>query len=175
MLEFIRNFLFQKKIKRTLRKHPGRKDPVNPGKEIGILCTIDKADNIQAVVRYREKLVEKGKKVKILAFSNTKEELLHIPFPYFNRKDITWFDSVKGDNLLDFTKSNYDLLINLDLDNNKPIHFIAKVASARLKVATFLAEEDFYQIMINLDKEKANISDLIGQISQTLNTLSSAK
>lgn len=175
MLESLRRYLYRSKLSKKIKKHPDRRNPINHGIRIGLLCFADKADQIQAVLDYKEKLEKQNKKVKILGYSNSKEERTHLPFPYFNKKNVSWYNTADGEEVELFIKSNFDLLINLDILDIKPIHFVASACSSRLKVGKFNPDEDCYQILINLDEGKDNIDELIYQVSESLNLLSNAK
>ena len=147
---------------------------LHQAKRIGILYEVGDENSyrkISDLVRY---LQGKGKIVKALGF---------VPFPliphycnnmlsfdYYQKKEINWWGKPSNQFIKDFVHEEYDILIDLNLNNIPSLLYITALSVARFKVGLFNKEnEKFFDFMIQIDEP--SMSDYIKHLVHYLEVL----
>jgi len=123
-------------------------------KTIGIIYNATDEAKYPVVCDFVKYLQEKDKTVKALGFLNYKI-VPHYCFPklcydYFTRKDLNWFLKPGNAFVNDFINNPFDLLIDLNLENNFPLLYVCSLSRAKYKVGKYSDENKaLYDFMIN--------------------------
>ena len=141
-------------LKRELKKLKRNKQnfSLDNAQTIGILYEYVNDDEFKVVEDLIHELQGLKKEVKVLSFIPGNNILEYIPqklsVDYFQQKDLSWYLSPKSTYLSSFVEAQYDILIDLNLNNCFPLTYVAATSKAKYKVG--------------IDKEgKMEILDLI--------------
>lgn len=137
---------------------------------VGIIYDATTFEATEAVKNYANKLRNDGLDVQTLGYVNKKElENFHIqPMPnyFFSQKDLNWhympIDSFSND----FANNSFDLLINLDTQNNIPVIYVLALSKAGFKTGLYSeANAKYLDMMINMEiAETQDVWVLLDQI-----------
>jgi len=105
---------------------------------IGILFDASETEDYELVRKYVNYLKELKKKPKAIGFFSTKEipqtTYAKLEFDYFSHKDVMWNGKPTGVAISNFINEEYDILIDLNIYDRFPLHYIAACSRARFKV-----------------------------------------
>lgn len=177
LLNRIRQIIWTAQFRRELsltkrhRKYISLMDADN----IGILYDASEEKNYDVVYNFVRILIEQQKKVKALGFVNNSiiPHYCHprLSFDYFTLKDLNWYKKPVGHFVRDFISNEFDMIINLDVNNISQLTYITGVSIAHFKVGKFLEKnKECFDLMIDL-KEQSSIETLLKEINHYLNIL----
>ena len=132
------------------------------------LVNLDEAKNIGIVYKVNSEREFNAVKDLTKALTTTKKQVLAIGFVdrneipnycvaanagfYFSRKDINWFGGPKSDYIKTFINKEFDILIDLTLENVFINRYISSLSRSRFKVGPELGfNQDFLDMMIKMD------------------------
>jgi len=80
---------------------------------------------------------------------------------YFDLRDLNWFGAPKNDYIKEFIKKEFDILIDLTMDDIFVTRYISGLSRSKFKVGRYNpGKEPFYDLMIDL-KKNSNIDEFI--------------
>jgi len=170
--EYIKDFW----RKQYLRKQLGRKDRnvrvcnISDAKEIGIVYNANQVISYEIIKDLTKDLGEKGIKVNALGYVQSKQLIDHYlyrkGFDFFTNNDLNWYNKPISQNVKDFTRKPFDILINLCLERTYPIDFIVASSKSNFKVGKYFNEPNYLDLMIDLEKERKTMQDLHEEIKK---------
>lgn len=151
-------------------------------KSIGILYDATNPACTQAITILQNQLVTENKKVNILAFINTnKKELVpadKLDVTYISKKDIS-FNKIPKESVIEkFIEKPFDYLIDLNIQEHIPLHYISVNSLAKMKVGKAYSKNNHlnFNILINKTDDLANdIQQLINNLYHYLTQLKNSK
>ena len=138
---------------------------------IGILFDANDRTHNKLINDYAEKLKYDGKKVNLLGYYEGSKEPTDLYFPYFYAKNINWKLLPGGDAVDIFLSREYDILINLTLNENEYLTYLAAISPAGFKVARYSDHHSHYHDMMMKTDEGTSLENLIDQIHYYLNQI----
>jgi len=122
---------------------------------IGVVASPKDFDDFTSLQRF---LIEKNIQVEVLAYFPGKEIpqqlLLRKGINIFNRDEVNWY----GKPLLPFVdlfcREEYDILIDLSMDELFPIRWIATLSRSKFKVGSLSYSGNPYDLIINVENKK---------------------
>lgn len=151
---------------RTLRLSTNLED----ANTVGIIFNASDEKQKKVVLKYAANLKTSSKKVELLGFFDTKEEIEDPGFTFFNRKNIDWFNRPKGEAVKQFMAQPFDLLINLSGKTNPPFDFITALSKASFRVGP--PTENTYSCDLMIDtKNPEDLTNFIKQAEFFLNKM----
>lgn len=150
-------------IKLELKDNPRVRVPIrfdfNTIKTVGILFDATNPDDFELVKRYVLYLREHRKKVKALGFFSTKQipdmAFSKLEYDFFSTKDLNWFGKPSSMVIQNFIDEEYDLLIDLNINDHFPLKYISALSKANFKVGKFNEKGiEIYDMMIDSDNTK---------------------
>lgn len=138
---------------------------------IGILFSGDQLVHHQEVNKLAQTLKDRyTAHTHQLGFLNRKlDPNVVMGFPHVSRSDISfWRAESNGKNVELFLQRDYQLIINLDLDDYPLLHQISHKANAKHKLGTNRAYANIYDIIVDISKEE----ELTNVIEKTLDLFS---
>lgn len=142
-------------------------------KSVGIIFNGSKEENIKTVQEYASKLKMWGKQINMLAFSDnaTTAEELKTKYPdidFITQKEVTWYLKPKKFSSARFIKNNYDILLNLYIDECIPLQYVSAFSDAKFRVGSY-QNNNLYcnDFLIDL-KEDRTLPTLLNQIDNYL-------
>ncbi len=163
LLKKIKQVIVNGYIKLELKDNPRERKPnrfdFNAIKTVGILFDATQPEDFELLKRYVLYLREHRKRVKVIGFFNTK----HIPdmafskleYDFFSTKELNWFGKPSSVIIQNFIDEEYDLLIDLNINDHFPLKYISALSKANFKVGKFseMGVEN-YDMMIDSDNTK---------------------
>lgn len=129
----------------------------------GILFEATELSSREAVLQYAGQLKEMGKSVRLLAYFDNRVESESFPFHFFNKKNIDWLYRPTGHSVKEFLDHPFDILLNLSMEENPALEYIAALSQAHFRVGAFSKAIHCYELMIDLPPSQS-LPDLIKQI-----------
>ena len=122
---------------------------------VGILYTLSVVLDYEQVCDFVSSLQKEHKVVHALGFVQDKDLIYRflpkLSYDFFSPQDLKWYFKPVGEKVSDFTKKEFDLLIDLSIEEYLPLKFIAGLSLAHCKVGKFHAEDArFYDLMISV-------------------------
>jgi len=142
-------------------------------RQIGILFNATELDERELVLNYAKQLKNAGKKVKLLAFLNSKKNSPNFSFHHFNKKDVDWLMRPKGEVIENFARQSFDILINLSSSANLPLDYIAAKSHGKFRIGPFHEQLNSYELMIDVPQEndsKTFLEEVITLLKKTKTT-----
>ncbi len=179
MLQYIRrwilHFLINREIRRNIRvkKHVDFKDV----RSVGVLFLLESEGKFNQLDKLIKELIARGKDVKMIGFFPEKIIpnffIQKLKIDIFTKKDTNLLGFPKSEVVREFIEHDFDLLIDLTVDDILPIEYISGMSRAGFKAGRYRDEMvKVFDLMISKPQDmsfEAYINSMIGYIS-ILNT-----
>jgi len=158
--EFAYNNSLKKILDQTQENNSGS---INPSRSFLILFEGTDSNNLSDVESFSEFLKKNGKTTKLLSFIDSKGELIDFGMAVYNNSSLNWFGFPKEHIFRLLEASEFDVLINLNVEDKNHMHALACKANAKFKIS--LPTKFPHNVTLIIDpKEKMRIRDVIDQI-----------
>ncbi len=132
---------------------------INDAKKIGILFDATNKENFELVKKYIAYLKEMKKQVKAIGYYNLKDTpsmaYSKLEYDFFCKKDLTWYGVPNSIYVKNFIVDSYDILLDLNIDDHFPLHYIAAMSNATFKVGKKSEKNNStFDLMIEYTSEK---------------------
>lgn len=181
LLSAIRRYAWNRSFAREYnRERLNRKIvTLNQAKRIGILFDASEESDYKLVADFVKSLQSKQKQVKALGYINAKEIPRYcipmLSYDFYTSKNLNWYHKPSGDFINDFISTEYDLLLDLHMDESLQSLHIAACSQAFFKVGRFSEQNArFYDFMIDT-RGQEGLQNYIHQITHYLNILNPQK
>ena len=122
---------------------------------IGILFSQELNTNIEIIEKFKNKLLNEGKSVKILTCITNSKIISNSENVVFSLKDISVTGKIENDKLIDFLKTEFDFLFCLAPIYNPLINFVLQKSVARCRVGIYNGSNfENYEFMIKVPQEQ---------------------
>lgn len=170
-LNDLRLFFHHRKLKNLLKSRPQAaiRERVNldSAASVGILFDASELKDRDVVLKFAEDLQKQSKKVRLLAYFDSKLEGDSFGFPYYTVKDLDWTRCPGGEEVKKFLDQKFDLLFVLKPQAEAHMEYIAALAYAHLKVGP--CTENTYCLDLMIDAKPGQpLSHFIRQAEQLL-------
>lgn len=139
-------------------------------KSIGVLFDATHPFSFEIVKDLVRDLSTTAKEVMVLGYVDSKQMIDHYlyrkGFEFFTRNHLNWFNKPQSEAVNEFIKKDFDILLNLSLEQNYPVRYIFSLSNAKFKAGRFFADDLQADFMINIEKEKASILELQKELTQ---------
>jgi len=176
MLEEIKTWYGHWKLKRSniegRRKHQifNLKD----AKRITILFDATLTEDIKLVKKFVLKLSSGKELVSALGYVNEKdrgfEHLSSLHFDFFSNQELNWYRKPEGMIIDNFLKEEYDILIDLSLNEFYPLTYMLVTSPAKFKVGRSRDDINVFDLSIDYNN-KHDLESLINEIHHYLNLI----
>ena len=172
ILEKTRLLLGERAIRKHLKSNKRQMISCNiqNAKSIGILFDATHSvafDIVKALVKDLEKYKAK---TLALGYVDSKQLIDHYlyrkGFDFFTRTQLNWYHKPTSENVEEFIKKPFDLLLDLSLNNPFPLKYIVSCSAAKFKAGRYFSDQDQLDFMIDIEKEKATMSDIRMELSK---------
>ncbi|MBT8245837.1 MAG: hypothetical protein HKP48_04755 [Winogradskyella sp.] len=137
-----------------------RKVDVNKGKidSVGVLLNNSEFSDYSKIETFLQKEIGvKPNRCSFITFSEDWQNNISQWNATFTSKDFGWKGSLKNQDLIDFTKSKFDVLICYFLANHNELKQIAAMTQANLKVGLSNEDERVYDLIIEVAPKEFSI------------------
>jgi hypothetical protein len=139
-------------------------------KTIGLLFDATQPFSFEIIKDLVKDLSSTAKEVKVLGYVDSKQMIDHYlyrkGFEFFTRTHLNWFSKPQSDAVNDFIKKDFDILLNLSLEQSYPVNYIFALSNARFKAGRYFDDNMQADFMINIEKEKAAILELQKELTK---------
>lgn len=155
--------------------HPRLITNLSEARTIGILYVVNDTPDFDVVETFVGHLQKEHKEVRALGYVKNKNLisrfLPRLSYDFFSRRDITWYYKPLHEKVNDFVSQEFDILIDLNLEDFFPLKYISGLSKARCRVGPFTEHNtDFYDLMVEA-KAGVTVSEYIGQICHYLSII----
>ena len=107
-------------------------------------------DFFQSLHRVYEK---KGIRIKMLSFLHTREDVEHFAMAMYNEKSVRW-NHLPKPRLIELVRSRkFDILLNINPNEYKHMHFLAVAANADFKVSTLSSLPNDFNLTVKISPD----------------------
>jgi hypothetical protein len=145
---------------------------INQASSIGILFNATEQVSFEIVKELVKNLSIKNREIEVLGYVDTKQLIDHYlyrkGFDFFTRKQLNWYYKPMAENVEDFIKKPFDLLLDLSLDNPFPLKYIVTYSQAKFKAGRYSDRCNYLDLMIDITKEKEAMSALKNEVEKDI-------
>ncbi|MBR4265750.1 MAG: hypothetical protein IKQ46_06815 [Bacteroidales bacterium] len=152
---------------------------LDTAKTVGILFDSAQQQNYESAKHFMKTLSDNGIEVEALGMVLNEEMLRYFPptnnVSLFRLDKLTFFGYPDDERVKPFLSREFDILINLCLDENLCIDYVMGMSKAKFKVSMNLRSEDFADFILQYSPENRPTTDeLIVKIQKYLSALRKA-
>ncbi len=107
-------------------------------RSVGIVFDATQGSNFDLVKKYIVYLKEMKKRVKAIGFYDQKVlptmAYSKLEYDFFCQKDLSWYNVPKNVYVKNFIQDDYDILLDLNLNDLFPLRYISTMSKAKFKV-----------------------------------------
>jgi hypothetical protein len=145
----------------------------NTARKAGIIFSCQNEEDFQAVKEFKKYLEEKNISTSVLGFINEDKIpdhfLLRTGFSFFCLKNLDWYFRPANQFINHFIVDNFNILFDLSLKDQFPVHYISTLCPAEYKVGRLTSREDF-DLMIDV-KQNRHLDYFVEQVKHYLNLI----
>ncbi|MBN2174605.1 MAG: hypothetical protein JW731_10760 [Bacteroidales bacterium] len=162
----IGRYVFERKLNHLTRNK--RLINLNDAKSVVIVYNVINQDLFTQIKLLVKELTTRNRQVMALGFVNRNSIPNYCVAAnsgyYFDLKDLNWFGAPKNDYIKEFIKKEFDILIDLTLEDNFVTQFIAGLSRSKFKVGRYSPNhEQYYDLMIDI-KKNSTIEEFIENV-----------
>ena len=160
-------------LRQKLKSRKRRKKVYNlrTARTIGILFDATNPKCFEPVQRFYKELSGDHLKINVMGYFHGKvvpdKYLFKKDFIFFFKTEVRWPTVIKNKDTLKFIDKPFDILIDLNLNRQFLFDQIVALSKAKFKVGRFREEKNYYDLMINMEKEPT-LEYFIQQVSHYL-------
>ena len=177
--ETIANLYLRYKLMRVIKNKTPNKFSFDNAKTIAILFDSTDKSDYELMKKYVSYLREYHKKVKVIGFYNVKEvpdfAYSKLEYDFFSIKSLNLIGKPKPLFVEQFIEEEFDLLIDLNLNNRFPLKYISSLSKAQFKVGNYSKKNtSMYDLMIDISKTP-NLKYFMQQVDVYLAMINKSK
>lgn len=161
-IQKIKNYFGKYFLSRELKKIHRQKKflNINEAQTIGIVFEATEREEFELVRKYVTYLKEMKKKVKAIGFFNQRNvsalAYSKLEYDFFSLKDLSWYNAPANLYVKNFMQDECDILIDLNIRDLFPLHYVSALSRARFKVGKKNEENNsIFDMMIESDETKS--------------------
>lgn len=127
--------------------------------DIAIILQSEEEDVLKPFLKLQKDLTAEAKNVRILICKGKNSENVNFEYPSFGVEDIRWNGKIENEEVLNFLRTRFQMLICFAAPENKSAAFIVSVADAELKLGLSQVKEgkDLYDVSICQAEPEADV------------------
>jgi hypothetical protein len=145
---------------------------------IAILFSAFDQNGFPEIKRFLKTLSFEGHKLYVIAYIDDKEVPDYLSaeksINLITQNDLNWLYKPQNEFIKAFVNTNFDILINLDVQNSLPIQYLCTSSIAGFKVGPYFADDQMLDFMINTNGN-SSIKYLIDNLEYYLRILNRKK
>jgi hypothetical protein len=175
-MKFIENtkaYFGQRAIRMHLRSNPRKVKTcsIERAERIGILFNATHQVSFEIVKDLVKDITTKKNTIDVVGYVDSKQMIDHYlyrkGFEFFTRNQLNWYYKPIDEAVQRFVDNEYDLLMDLSLDNPFPIRYILACSKAKFKAGRYSELEEYLDFMIDIEKENREMMDLKKQVDSS--------
>lgn len=131
---------------------------IDDAKTIGIAFRFTTPEDFELLKKYVMYLREMKKKVKAIGYYISKEEpniqYSKVDYDFFGKKSHNWYGKPTDHIVTNFIEEEFDILIDLNSENDSVLAYIAACSRAHFKVGRFQEKNEVHDLQIESPHDK---------------------
>ena len=115
---------------------------------LGVILNIDEIDDFELFTKLADYIKVRPNRVKIIAFSESKKEVLNTWDECYNPKDFGWKGVIKNSELESFLDTKFDVLISYYEQEILELKMITAFSKAKFKIGILQSDERINDLII---------------------------
>lgn len=115
---------------------------------LGVILNIDEIDDFELFTKLADCIKVRPNRVKIIAFSESKKEVLNTWDECYNPKDFGWKGVIKNSELESFLDTKFDVLISYYEQEILELKMITAFSKAKFKIGILQSDERINDLII---------------------------
>ena len=144
-------------------------------RKIGILGIVNTPNDFEEIISFQRFLSDKNIQVETLVYYPGKEIppqlLMRKGVNIFNKNEVNWYGKPANSYAERFCSQEFDILIDLSMDELFTIRWISTLSRSRFKVGGMGYTGNPYDLVISIEETKKQIPYLIEQVVHYLNLI----
>jgi len=141
---------------------------LNEAKSVVIVYTVINQDLFRKIKTLVKELTTRNRQVMALGFVNRNSIPNYCVAAnsgyYFDIRDLNWYGAPKNNYIKEVIKKEFDILIDLTMEDEFVTQFISGLSRSKFKVARYSKKHELhYDLMISL-QNNSNVDELIDQV-----------
>lgn len=150
---------------------------LDSARHVGILFNATPMDIYNPIKAFSHELEARGINVEMLAFYGGKElpasYISYKKIYFFTKKELNWYKKPKDPVVDEFAQKEFDILIDLSMDEVFPLQWIATLSRAKFKVGNLSYYGTPNDLIINI-KPGEDIEYLLSQVKHYLELINNS-
>ena len=130
---------------------------------IGIIYNASENVSFDIIKDLVKRLSRDAVKVSVLGYVNSKklpeDYLYRKGFDFFSKTDLNWYSKPALLAVDQFMQEEFDLLIDLSLEDHYPIRYVTALSRSHFKAGRYSENETYLDFMIDIEKEKQALQE----------------
>jgi len=173
MFAKIKRYFLRKYIRENRVNRQRQGSSLKHARSVGVLCEITNEDSYKSIYAIFSKLQMQDKNVRLVGYVNDKEVpfycLPQLTCDFFSNKHLNWYGKPMMPQLLDFTKLEFDILIDFNYRDNAPIESLIALSKSKFIIGQNEGSASYYDLFINdSNKEYGHFLDAIFKYTSKL-------
>jgi hypothetical protein len=143
---------------------------------IGVIYNATEYVSFEIIKDLVKQLSDRTAKVSVLGYVDSKKLIDHYlyrkGFDFFSKSDLNWYYKPVSLTAVQFIGEQFDLLLNLSLEDHFPIHYITTLSPALFKAGRYTPDDESLDFMIDIEKEKQTMKSLHLEIIHEADSMS---
>lgn len=172
-MQFLHQALIPYRTNQLLQQQGKSRSSLNyrKARQIGILFSMNRLDDYEAIRKFEAKLKKDGKEVMVLCYLPKGIENFDFHYDIFTNKDFNLWGEARASNIQQFLQCSMDLLICLDSEPNFYLEYLLAASKAPFRIGPHSQRhEALFELMIR-QEEGSEIKELTKQIYYYTNKL----
>ena len=135
---------------------------LDEARSIGIIYDATETVTFNIIKDFAQHLSERNINLNVLGYVDRKElseQLLYRKgFNFFCRKHLNWYFRPVSPVTDEFIKEQFDILLNLSLDDRYPVKYITALSAAKFKAGKYSSDDRFLDLMIDITRYYSSLS-----------------
>lgn len=153
MFSKIKNYFLHKYLSENKVNRQKKLLALQEARSIGMICEITDEDSYKNIFAIFTKLQENDRNVRLIGYVNDKEVpfycLPQLTCDYFSNAHLNWYGKPVMEQILDFTKIEFDLLIDFNYRYNPAVESIVSMTRAKFVVGQTKECQHLYDLFID--------------------------
>lgn len=164
MFSSIKNIFLKKYLAENKSNRQKQIVPLSRAKNIAMLCEITHEDSYKDIFRLFTQLQEHGHNVKLIGYIDEKEVpfycLPQLAADYFCQKNLNWYGKPNMEQIQDFVKEEYDMLIDFNYRYHPAVMSLLSMSRAKFIVGRVSDCQPVYDLFIGAADKDSNVKFL---------------
>ncbi|MCG8702431.1 MAG: hypothetical protein MI922_30545 [Bacteroidales bacterium] len=143
---------------------------VQDASSIGVVFDATQPVYFEIIRKFVKQLESTNNDISVLGYIDDKKLIDHYlyrkGFDFITKKDLNWYDKPENQVVNTFINTKFDILFDLSLSDVYPIQYMLAMSKASLKVGKYSEEQNYLDIMIDIENERAAMQGIRQEVSK---------